>query len=138
MKLTPVLAALTAVNLALGVFNLVDARPSKAEGTPGVIRGTGLQIVDGKGKVRASISVFPEDKTTRYPDGRVGYPETVLLRLIDEAGRPSVKISANDFGGGVMVGAPHGNAYAQLGPLDGGEPKLTLATADGRKKVVEP
>ena len=137
MKLTPALAALTAVNLALGVFNLVDARPSRAGAPPDIIRAKGLQIIDDKGQVRASIAVMPADRTTKYPDGRVGYPETVLLRLIDSGGRPSVKISSNDLGGGVMVSASRGNAYARLGPIDE-EPNLTLIDRDGRKKVIEP
>jgi len=32
------------------------------------------------------------------PDGSVGYPETVLLWLIDSKGRPNVKIEATEDG----------------------------------------
>jgi hypothetical protein len=137
MKLTPLLAALTAINLALGVFNLVAARPSQAAAPPGMIRGTGLQIVDSHGKVRASISVVPEDKDTVYPDGRKGYPETVLLRLIDPRGRPSVKIQSTELGGGLALSAGRNDSYAQLGPIEG-VPRLVFTDQDGRRKVIEP
>ncbi len=137
MKLTPLLVTLTAVNLALGVFNLVDARPSHADAPKtGVLRGTGLEIVDAKGKPRATISVIPADPKTVYPDGRRGYPETVLLRLIDPAGRPSVKIQATELGGGLGFSAGRNDAYAQFGPLDG-EPRMVLTDKAGKKKVIE-
>ena len=104
MKTQTLLAALTAVNLALLSYNLVEARQAHAAAT-GVLRGTGLQIVDAEGKVRASIAVLPANATDRYPDGRVGSPETVLLRLIDQHGKPNVKIGASEDGGGLAWAA---------------------------------
>ena len=62
-------------------------------GSDGVIDGVKIvplrQIVDERGKVRASISIMP---ATKLQDGST-YPETVLLRLITPDGRPSVKLS---------------------------------------------
>ena len=91
------ISALTAINLALLVFNLAEARQAHADKS-GVLTGTGLRIVDASGRVRASIEVLPADPNVRMPDGSRGYPETTLLRLIDEKGRPNVKVFASDQG----------------------------------------
>jgi hypothetical protein len=62
--MTSLLVGLTAVNLVLGAVNLAGARPSRAE-SPGMLRGTGLQIVDAQGRVRASIALYPANATDR-------------------------------------------------------------------------
>ena len=86
------LAALSVVNLALLLFMLAQHVGSAfAEGANPVLRGRALEIVDEQGRVRASLNVLPEGKS---PNGDV-YAETVLLRLITERGRPSVKICAS-------------------------------------------
>jgi hypothetical protein len=55
MKIQRLLIGLTLVNLALLVFTLSQARPAAAEGGPPVLRGRALEIVDDRGRVRASI-----------------------------------------------------------------------------------
>ena len=42
------------------------------------------------------MKILPPDPTVKMPDGTTGYPETVLLRLIDSQGRPNVKIAATE------------------------------------------
>src|SRR6266446_5140446 len=92
MKIQPVLILLTLVNMALLTFTLAQLRPAvAAEDVAPVLRGRALQIVDDRGNVRASINVYP---ASTQQNGE-SYPETVLLRLITERGRPSVKISAS-------------------------------------------
>src|SRR4051794_10830930 len=68
------------------------------------LSGRALEIVDDRGRVRASITVFPADPKVKIPDGSTGYPETVLLRLINSKGRPNIKIDASEAGSGAMVG----------------------------------
>jgi len=63
-----------------------------------VIRGRALEIVDDQGKVRASLSVLPEDPKVMWK-GKP-YPETVLLRLMSPDGRPNVKLGASSWGRG--------------------------------------
>jgi len=100
MKLSRFLIALTTVNLAILLFTLVQLRPKIDEVAP-VLRGRALQIVDDQGHVRASIAVMPAQAQA---NGET-YPETVLLRLITERGRPSVKISASEeMSGATLVG----------------------------------
>src|SRR5438874_5412473 len=86
------LIGLTLVNLALLIFTLAQTRPAVAEGSAPVLRGRGLEIVDERGRVRASIQVLP---ASAQPNGEAS-AETVLLRLITERGRPSVKIGASE------------------------------------------
>src|ERR1700754_3231702 len=85
MKLSRFLIVLTTVNLAILLFTLIQLRPKVDEVAP-VLRGRALQIVDEQGHVRASIAVMPAQAQS---NGET-YPETVLLRLITERGRPSV------------------------------------------------
>ncbi|HET8540399.1 MAG TPA: hypothetical protein VFL83_11055 [Anaeromyxobacter sp.] len=66
MKPQRVLAGLTVVNLALLVFLLARVSPSGARGGETVLRGRALEIVDERGRVRASIVVHPAG---RAPDG---------------------------------------------------------------------
>jgi hypothetical protein len=135
MKIQRLLVTLTVVNLALLVFLLAQMRPVEASNDSGILRGRGLQIVDAEGRVRASISVFPADNKFRMPDGTVGYPETVLLRLIDEHGGPSVKLDVSERGAGLLLGSGTTPAYLTLGSK-GGEPRLLLKGKDGREQVI--
>src|SRR5438477_4137871 len=61
-----------------------------------VLRCRELIIVDEQGKSRAQIAVFPA-----YTKDDQKYGETVLFRLIDQNGRPGVKIGAGADGTGV-------------------------------------
>ena len=92
MAQTRMLLSLTVVNLALLAWTLLaPSQAAVAQGSPGVLRGTSLEIVDPQGRVRASIKL---------------QAETVMLRLIDQHGRPEVKIGASAEGGGLsLVGA---------------------------------
>ena len=134
MKAQTALFALSALNLALLGFNLVEARQAHADAS-GVLRGRALQIVDDQGRVRASISVLPASPTDRYPDGRVGSPETVLLRLIDQHGKPNVKIGASEDGGGLGLGGGRDPAYARIAP-EKGKMALTLTNGSGENSVL--
>src|SRR6266705_6136357 len=116
MKIQRLLIALTLVNLALLIFTFAQIRPAVAEGVPPVLRARALEIVDERGRVRASLSVLPASK---QPNGET-YPETVLLRLITERGRPSVKIGASEQVSGLSVAGPSGtkDTYAILQARD--------------------
>jgi hypothetical protein len=127
-RFQPVLLALTLLNL--GILGVVVSRDQAAAAPPapsdGILRGRGLQIVDDQGKVRASIAIHP---AARQPDGSI-YPETVLLRLITSAGRPTVKIAASEDGGGMALTAAEGPAYVQI-LTRGGDPKVVIVDGAG-------
>src|SRR2546421_2807690 len=100
MKLSGVLVVLTVVNLALLSMLLARGQRAEARNDTGILRGRGLQIVDDQGRVRASITVFPVNPKFKTAEGKP-YPETVLLRLINEHGGPNVKLGASTDGAGL-------------------------------------
>ena len=85
-----------------------------AQGVAPVLRGRALEIVDDAGRVRASIAILPADPNVRMPDGTTGYPETVLLRLINSKGRPNIKIAATERGAGQVLGGESDPTYVQI------------------------
>jgi len=117
------------------VFALAQTRPALAADIPQVLRGRALEIVDAQGQVRASLSVLPAS-TSAHGDR---YPETVLLRLITERGRPSVKISTSEEAAGVSLAGPSGtrNTYVIL-EAKGTASALTLKNEDGREQTIKP
>ena len=140
MNARNLLIMLTVANVAvLGAtlaLNIASASTT-GDALPGVLRGRGLEIVDDQGRVRASIKIIPADPSVRMPDGSVGYPETVLLRLINDEGRPSIKIEANANGSGVLVSAARGNSYAVV-RAKGDDVSLQLNGKDERRLEVKP
>lgn len=136
MKAPRILIALTAVNLVLLLFTIAQQlRPAFAGGEPPVLRGRALEIVDGQGRVRASIDVLPAG---RSPNGDE-HAETVLLRLSTERGRPSVKIGSSEPASGLSIAGPTGtkDTYLIL-QAKGTSSSLKLRNEDGRERVVEP
>ncbi|HEX5574971.1 MAG TPA: hypothetical protein VFX42_03790, partial [Gemmatimonadales bacterium] len=115
MKTPRALQVLTALNLLLLLIILIQSRPAVAsDGIAPVLRGRGLEIVDQRGRVRASIQILPPDPNFRMPDGTVGYKETVLLRLINSEGRPNVKLGAGESGSGLLLAGPEDPTYVQI------------------------
>ena len=104
MKTQRLVVALTLMNLALLIVTLAQLHPALAQGTAPVLRARALEIVDEQGRVRASISVLP---ASPQKSGEIS-AETVLLRLITERGRPSVKISASEQSAGLTLVGPTG------------------------------
>ncbi|MDB5860305.1 MAG: hypothetical protein JWQ76_3994 [Ramlibacter sp.] len=135
-KLQPVLVTLTIVNLALLVFLLLsNARLAAADSAAPVLRGRALEIVDDQGRVRASLAVLPP---TVQANGETS-SETVLLRLITERGRPSVKIAASEQSAGLSFAGPTGtrDTYVIL-QSDGRASSMKLRNEDGRELVFKP
>jgi len=135
MKTQRFLIILTLVNLVVLVFSLVERRTLAAESVSPVLRGRALEIVDEQGRVRASLTVLPAG-TSAHGDR---YPETVLLRLITERGRPSVKVSASEEAAGVSLAGPSStkDTYVIL-EAKGTASSLKLRNEDGREQVVKP
>jgi len=134
MKLSRILVVLTLVNLAILLFAAVRVLPQIDQAAP-VLRGRALQIVDELGHVRASISVMPAQT---QPNGET-YPETVLLRLITERGRPSVKISASEETAGATFVGPSNttNTYTILQAKQSAS-SLKLRDEDGGETLIRP
>ena len=137
MQTQRLLIALTAVNLALVSYQSVRPQPGMAApaGTPAVIRGRALEIVDDQGRVRASLSVLPEDPKVTW-NGKP-YPETVLLRLMSPEGRPNVKLGATKLGSGLVIGGESNPTHIQV-LSEGGESTVKLINGDGVERLIKP
>lgn len=125
-------AALTVVNVVLLtlVFFRPDGAGAKEDALP-VLRGSGLEIVDDRGQVRASIELFP---ASTLPNGKTS-PAAVLLRLISTQGRPNVKLAATDDGSGLVLGGASDPTYIQA-LARGGNPSINLKNRAGRERHI--
>jgi len=128
------LVVLTAVNLAASVSVLAAMRAARADAPAAVLRGRALEIVDAQGRVRASVSVLPAG-TSAAGDR---HAETVLLRLITEQGRPSVKIGASEEAAGMSLAGPTGtkDTYVIL-EAKGTASSLRLRNEGAPERVVD-
>jgi|SRR5215208_5300747 len=134
MKTERFLLGLSLVNLGLLLFLLLPTELASAKNQSPVLRGRGLEIVDERGRVRASIKVQPAE--TFKPTGRK-YPETVVLRLIDPNGRPEVKIGASVEGGGLSLVGQSDATQVHL-EADGAESSLRLTNKAGKEALLKP
>ena len=137
MKTQRLAIGFTLINLMILVFNLVQTRPATADQVAPVLRGRSLEIVDDQGQVRASIKLHPADTNYKWPDGKIGYPETVMFRLIDGKGRPEVKIGASEQGGGLGLIGAFDTTHIIL-QAEGTDTSLKLKNKDGREQLIKP
>ncbi len=138
MKTRRFLVVLTALNVVLLAVSLIQSGATvMAQNAAPVLRGRALEIVDDAGRVRASIAILPADPNVKMPDGTVGYPETVLLRLINSKGRPNIKIAATERGAGQVLGGESDPTYVQI-LAEGPNTTLKLSNQDGRVQVLKP
>ena len=129
MRREVILGAVTAVNLVLfAATALMQILPAKAQDAVGILRGSGLEIVDGEGRLRSSISILP---------AAADEAETVLFRLITPSGQPSVKIAASTASAGLSFVGGDDLSYVIL-DADGAETRLKMVEPEGREKLIAP
>ena len=130
MRIQGVALGLTIVNLVLLIVLLGQLNPLSAQEPAPVLRGRALQIVDDAGRVRASLSVLPAGDQSH---------ETVLLRLITEQGRPSVKVGVSEGSSGISVAGPTGtqNTWITL-TADGVSSSIVVKSEDGSEQIIQP
>ena len=135
MKSQRLLLILTVANAALLVFSLIRASGVAAKDGASVLRGRALEIVDDQGRVRAEIKVFPAQPAFKMPDGTVGFPEAVQLRLFTSKGGPNVKLVTTEDGSGQVLGGESGYVQILSRPSS---PFIKLVTKDGQQQTVKP
>ncbi|MCI0695377.1 hypothetical protein L0337_25630 [candidate division KSB1 bacterium] len=132
MKTQRFAIALTLIDLALLILLLAKNLSAEAQNVAPVLRGRALEIVDSKGRVRASITVEPPVTM----DSRA-YPETVLLRLSHPKSGPVVKITATE----------EGSAIGLSDDVDGGVEVsstkhkgnfIKVVSREGREQIIKP
>jgi hypothetical protein len=128
---TKLLTALTLVNLAiLLIVVFLISSSSKSDVVPTVVKARAFELVDAQGKIRAEIKVLPAEPNATMPDK--GYPETVILRLIDSQGGPNVKLAATEDGSGMVLGGDSG--YVQVLSRNK-NPFVKINQKDGKEKL---
>jgi len=137
MKTQRFVVGLTVLNLLILAYTLLRASPAASAEVAPVLRGRALEIVDDQGRVRAMIKVFPASPEAKMPDGTTGYPETVLLRLIDSKGAPNVKIAATEDGSAVSFAGESNPTHVQV-LARGTSTSLKLVNKDGREELIKP
>jgi hypothetical protein len=137
MKTQRFAIGLTILNLFILMSALFRASSAATPELSPVLRVRGLELVDDQGRVRAMLKVFPAEPNLKLPDGTTGYPETVLLRLINSKGAPNVKIAATEDGSGISLGGESNPTHIQV-LARGTNTSLTLVNQDGRKQVITP
>jgi hypothetical protein len=130
---TRVLLVLTLVNLGLLAYQVVRARKESGE----ILRGRGLEIVDDQGRMRVQLTIASENPTFKWPDGKAGYPETVIFRLITADGKPRVKLTTSDQGSGLMLLGDSDTTHTIL-QASGATTSLKLRNNESTQKVLEP
>ena len=100
------LVAITLINASFAAVSISQAQPAmaRAADTVDVLRGRKLEIVDDQGRVRASITVHP---------GKPSEEEATVLRLINNDGKPGVKLASSHTAAGMSLVAEQGN-YLQV------------------------
>jgi hypothetical protein len=134
MKMQRVAVTVTVINLILMAVLLTKMNPATAQKEQNkvqVLRGSGLEITDNNGKLRASIT-FHEPVV----QNGITYPGGILLRLIDSKGQPVVKIDASEEGGGLSF-SNEADGYIQLLAKETGG-FLKIKNPDGKEQVIKP
>lgn len=140
MNESGLLVTLTVLNVGMTLLGIAQhAGPTfaqaQAPAAAPVVRARALEIVDDQGRVRATLGVLPAGASA----AGAAYHETVLLRLITERGRPSVKISASEHSAGLSFAGPTGtkDSYAIL-EADATTSSLKLRAENGREQLLRP
>lgn len=127
---------LTVANTALLIASVAtNLTPARAADEGAILRGRALEIIDQRGRVRASLDIKPAGVSAAGDP----FPETVLLRLITEKGRPSVKVSATESGSGLSFSGPTGTRETYV-VLEAGKAasQLKLRNEGGQESISRP
>jgi len=136
MKSRQIIIVLVAINLATLAFVFTQNKSHAAAANASVLRATALELVDEHGKVRAELKMLPAQPDFKMPDGSVGYPEAVQLRLFTSKGAPNVKLAAIEDGSALVLGGRQ--SFEQILSRSKEDPFVKIVTKDGREKVFKP
>jgi hypothetical protein len=123
-------------NLALLGHQFAQGKPEQSKDVAPIVRARAFEIVDESGRVRGEIKVLPAQPDFKMPDGTIGYPEGVQLRLFSSQGGPNVKLGTLEDGAGLVVSGESG--YVQVLSRGTNLPFVKIVTKDGREKLMKP
>jgi hypothetical protein len=114
-------ASLSVLNLAILTSAAIQARPD--ERSEEVLRGRALELVDERGKSRATLLVEPSGE--------------VVLRLLDQQGTIRVKLGAGKDGSGLLLANDATEPGVHLLAKAEGS-SMRVANKDGHERVIVP
>jgi len=132
MKSQRLTIMLTLINLILLAYQIAQSRRAVAENDAPVLRGRGLEIVDGQGRIRASITVEPSVTVDSQR-----FPETVLLRLTDPKSGPVVKITATEEGSAIGL-SDDAEGGVQVSSTKRKGNFVKVVSREGKEQVIQP
>lgn len=130
MKVYPVIAALTIVNLALVLFNFTQSTSAASRTDNLVLRAQAIEIIDERGKIRASLKADLRSET--------------VLRLMDANGTIRVKLGADESGSGLLLADETTQPGVHIIARQTGTSErplttnLTLRSKGGQERVIKP
>jgi hypothetical protein len=109
-----------------------------AQGTPPVLRGRGLEIVDDAGRC-AREHRDPAGRSEREDAGRDDrhHGDPCCYRLVNSKGRPNVKIAAHERGAGALIAGDTDPTWVQI-LAENGNTAIRLSNQDGRSRLIAP
>lgn len=128
MNLARLATVLTVLNLVLLAYLVAQGTQVAAQDIPSVLRGRALEIVDGQGRVRASITP---------------YSDIVVFRLHDLQGKPMVKLDTHEAefqgtkGSGLGLLGETDDTQAYIG-TQGAATKVELKNRNGKRQQLQP
>ena len=133
MKIQRVAIGLTVVNLVLLIFLLAQTYRTGAREVAPVLRGRGLQIVDGENRIRAEILVHGPETV----NGKT-YPDTVLFRLSTPQRAPLVKLTASEDGSALGLSDDSEPGGVELHANRNQGNFVKVVSRDGREQTIKP
>jgi hypothetical protein len=138
VKPSRLLLVLTLANLGLLAHQLLRLPEASAKEDAPMLRARGLELVDDQGRVRVQFKLEPANPTYKWPDGtRVGYPETVIFRLITADGKPRVKLTTSEEGSGLMLLGSSDTTHTVL-HAEGTKTSLKLRNDESTQRILAP
>ena len=123
MKVQRMAIALAGINLILLLCLVLRERPVTAETVPSILRAQAIELVDDRGRARASLEVEDDGQT--------------VLRLRDANGTIRVKLGASEDGSGlVLLDDATEPGIHLLAKATG--PSLTLKAKNGTERRITP
>ena len=122
MKTKASIISLVALNIVLLVCMAAQSKPDGQQGVQSIVRARAIELVDEKGRVRASLNVATNGEA--------------VFRLRDSDETIRVKLGASKEGSALLLLDDSTNPGLHVISRQG--TTMTLFDSDGRKRIVEP
>jgi hypothetical protein len=137
VKTTWIPLVLTLVNLGLLAYQAGSIAAANPATAAPILRGSGIEIVDSEGRLRAQLKLEAADASSKMPDGKIGYPENVIFRLITPDGKPRLKLTTSQEGSSLMLLGDSDTTHTIL-KAGAAQTSLLLRNTEANQRVLSP